>query len=401
MATLLVLVAFWGGAFAAASPPERVVYNPVTGRSEFERQPGGGAPPVQPPVRIGDASRGTRRVAPASHAEPCGCGDIGCADCTYSADSCGDLCVDPMGCGATVAPCASAGAYAGFEFTFVKPRFSDNVAFTTTESDGAGSDTLGDTPIDYDLELTPRVFVGWRRPQGVGFRATWWRFDHAAAALSTSPPANGFGLVDHPDFDGFDGVDLSSSDPTDSFSVASRLDAYAVDLEATHDSRLGAWEVGVGGGLRYASATQGYQAELRNSAGDLQGQIDYQQSIEGFGPTISLSALRPVTHRAALFVRGRGSLLFGDGESRLAAGEDLDLTTPFTTTRTTGRDDVLSIAEVQLGLKWRGDRFAHGPHRPFFTAALEGQVWNGAGTPTSEDGTLGFFGFATAVGLDW
>lgn len=393
--TVVVALAVGLGS-ALAAPGQRVVYNPVTGRSEVERAtdaaPGLASPPAAERAIATAANAG--RVTPASLAAPVSWGDAACGD---------GLCGDSIGCSAIAPVCGPSGAYAGFEFTFVKPRWESNLAFTTTESDGAGNDTISDTPLDYDLVLSPRVFLGWRRPQGVGLRATWWQFDHGASPVATNPPANGFGLVDHPDFDGFGGVDLSSSVATDTLSVLSDIDAYALDIEVTHDRRFGAWEVGVGGGVRYASATQSYRAQLRDGANAdaLRGQIDYRQSIEGFGPTISLSAVRPLTHRAALFVKGRGSLLYGDGESRLAAGEDLDLTTSFTTNRTSSRDDLLSIAEVQLGLKWRGGPIGMGPYRPFLTAALEGQVWNGAGSATSSDGDLGFFGFVTAVGMDW
>ena len=133
----------------------------------------------------------------------------------------------------------------------------------------------------------------------------------------------------------------------------------------------------------------------------LRGQIDFRHSLEGFGPTISLDAYRPFGSQSGIFCKARGSVLFGDGESRLIAGEDLDLTTPFNTTRTTSRDDLLSIGEVQLGYRWQGRKVSRRAYRPFCSIAMEGQIWNGAGNASSEEGTLGFFGFNVGGGLSW
>lgn len=414
----LLFMAAFSSTPAASQTAQRTVYNPVSGRTEVERsawqvpqRPNGRASraPAQaakPPV---PQSPPKRRVEPivastpvveerfenaydepvqfATHQASCGCGDTACVGC-------GDV-VGPL-----MQPRRPYGGrfFTGVELTFVKPRYESNVAFTTTETNASGDDVISDTEFDYDLEVTPRVFVGWRRPQGVGFRATWWQFDNGASEAQTNPPANGLGLISHP---AFGTVDLSSSVPTDVFNATSGLNAYAIDLEFLHEANHGCWEVGVGGGVRYAAAEQSYSAALRNSTNVLRGQIDYDQSIEGFGPTISLSAMRPVNRRASLFAKARGSVLFGDGDSRLSAGEDLDLTSAFTTVRTTSRDDVLSIGEIQFGARWQGVRLGRGGWRPYLTAALEGQVWNGAGTATSEDGTLGFFGFATTFGFDW
>src|SRR5690606_1729620 len=68
-------------------------------------------------------------------------------------------------------------------------------------------------------------------------------------------------------------------------------------------------------------------------------------------------------------------------------------------TRTTSRDDLLSIAEIQVGLQWHSPYYQ--VYQPFFTVAMEGQIWNGAGNATSEQGTPGSFGFTSGAGLKW
>jgi len=101
------------------------------------------------------------------------------------------------------------------------------------------------------------------------------------------------------------------------------------------------------------------------------------------------------------FCKARGSVLFGDGESHLNAGEDLDLTNSFTTTRVTSRDDLLSIAEIQVGVRWQARSYRGRILTPFLTTAFEGQIWNGAGNASSEEGNLGFFGFNSGFGVNW
>ncbi len=286
--------------------------------------------------------------------------------------------------------------YGGFEATFLKPRFEENPAFMIRTDDGAGAVTHTDTEFDYDLEFSPRVWLGADVCDGLGWRVSWWQFDHPAATSTASPPANNLGELTHPEFAD---VDISSTIPTDTFSAASGLNAYTIDLEATKQTGFGRWGLGLSCGLRYAFAEQTYLAQLRDVGNTLLGQINYRHSLEGFGPTMSLRAYRPWSSRLGMYCLARGSVLFGDGASTLSAGEDLDLITPITTTQTTNRDDLLSIGEIQLGLQWRGWRWR--ALRPFVSTAIEGQVWNGAGNASSETGTLGLFGFNTSLGVDW
>jgi hypothetical protein len=338
-----------------------------------------------------------------SYNEYCDCDECtqGEPACSCDDGCCGDGYCDDVYCGDPVGYQPRhwhAGFYAGFEATFVKPRFSDNSAFTLMEADGASFESFTDTQFNYDLEFTPRVFIGWQQSSNLGLRATWWQFDHSAANASASPPANGFGSIDPPSFGT---IDLSTNIPTDAYAAASNLNAYTIDIEATKQSSFCGWDLGVGCGIRYANAEQSYNAQLRDANNGLRGQIDFQHSLEGFGPTISLDAYRPIGYQFSIFCKARGSILFGDGESQLIAGEDLDLTTPLNTTHSTSRDDLLSIGEIQLGSRWQGRKVRGRSYRPFCSIAMEGQIWNGAGTATSEDGTLGFFGFNAGAGVSW
>lgn len=412
----------------AGAQPARMVYNPVTGQTEPEvrgqqvrdaqrrgrqrtavqqadlREPAGGQPGVVAAFDQGEPAE----IENASHLQAFGgcdsCGDaacmgdscgcvVGCDDSLCGDVVCGDTCgVSYMGRG------SGAKFYTGFEFTFLKPHYEDNTALTLLDGNAAGDSILTDVGFEHDTELAPRVYFGWRHCDGVGLRATWWSFDHEAEAVSASPDADGFGRVSHPEFSG---VDISTNIPTDVFSAASDLEATAIDIEATQEACVGGWDLVVAGGLRYADIEQGYRASTSNATPALRGTIDYRQSIDGIGPTISLGASRPLGRIARVFCRARGSVLFGDGESLLTASENIDAPPEISTSRSTDRDDLLSIGEVQVGFMWRGRGRRHTPYRPFVSIALEGQVWNGAGSATSEEGSLGFFGGTTGVGVEW
>ena len=409
------------GSNLLAEPARRMVYNPMTQQMEPEMRTRRLATwtPSEATTKVKKAPSKELAVARPSESKPrrsrpanalpdfqveqasyegeeyydtcapdCGCDDV----CT----GCGD-----MACGDCIGDCCSPVSksfYVGFEATFVKPRFEDNSAFTVMTSDGALFETFNEIEFDYDMDFTPRVFVGWQNCDGLGLRATWWQFDHAAADLSANPPANGFGEVALPPFGD---VDISSNIATDTFSAASDLNAYTLDLEATKQTSFSSWNLGVGGGIRYASAEQHYFAQVRETGNVLRDQVDFQHSIEGIGPTISIDAYRPWSHQLGTFCKARGSVLFGDGESRLSAGEDLDLANSFTTTRNTSRDDLLSIAEIQVGVRWQASQNRRRVVKPFLTSAFEGQIWNGAGNATSEDGNLGFVGISAGGGLNW
>jgi hypothetical protein len=311
-----------------------------------------------------------------------GCGDIGCGDCV----SCGQV-----GCSRRNY------LYAGFEATFLQPRFESDVALTVMDSDGTSFENVSDTEFDYSLEFSPRVFIGVECCDGIGVRTSWWQFDHAAADASAQPPTNGFGRVSTPPFGD---VEIAATVPTDTLTASAGLKAYTIDVDLTKCGAFRSWDLGFACGLRYAHIEQHYLAELVAPGDVLQDRIDFQHDVEGFGPTIALSSAVPLTQCVDLFCNGRGSLLFGEGNSRFNAGEDLDLTTPFTTTQIDNRDDLLPIAEAQIGLRWNGPLRCR-IWRSFMTLALEGRFWNGVGNASSEEGNLGFFGFTTSAGVTW
>lgn len=333
-----------------------------------------------------------------------GSSDCCCGDCVESSCGCDDICCDDC-CGGCCEPsCGVAGGggfagagftptlFAGYELTFLKPRFSENVAFTTLESDGANNDVFTDTEFDYDLEFTPRVWLAGQFHPSWSWRVTYWQFDQSPATETTSPPANGVGEITHP---AFGDVDISSTIPADVFTSASDLNVYTIDVEALKHARLDGWQLGVGGGVRYASSEQNYFLTHTDGANVVET-IDFTQELEGFGPTISLSGKRPLFERVNLVCTARGSLLYGDGMSRLDASEVIPATA--TTVRVRNREDLLTIGEARVGFDWMSNVRSRS-WQWFWMTAMEGQVWGNAGNATSESADLGFFGFSVGTGL--
>ncbi|MBM3999790.1 MAG: hypothetical protein FJ297_09680 [Planctomycetes bacterium] len=306
----------------------------------------------------------------------------------------------------STAPCEADGCgvsawTVGFDIVFAKPYFEGNPAFTTLESDGLSFNSISDRSFDYDFELSPRIWAHYETGEGIGARAAYWHFDQSAGSLTASPPANGFGSVAPPAFGPSNisgaGVDISSSIPGDTLTASSGLDAYTLDFEVTKRGDFGAWSLLASGGLRYARVGQNYEGTLRNAAATILGVVDYQHANQGIGPTVAIESRRWLGDAITLVAESRASLLMGDGDSRLYAGEDLDLTTPFHTFQTSSRDDLLPILEGRLGATWTSADLECG--RFFARGAFEGQWWGGAGSASGEAGDLGFLGFTAGVGL--
>ena len=285
---------------------------------------------------------------------------------------------------------------AGIEFAILKPHFSNNVAFTTIQSDGASFETRQETDFDYDSKLAPRIWIHASRGADLGLRFHYWQFNYGSEVAMGSPDASGFGRVFHPDFAD---IDLSTTAPGSVFEAESNLNTYVFDLEATKTEAFCNWTLMASAGLRFADIEQTYTARLINEQGRQQGSIFFQHDNQGIGPTFSLRAQRPFLPRFSLFGMARGSLVFGEGVSNLSGIEDQDLDTQFTTSQRTERDEVLPIGELQVGLQWVPPCF--GAWQPYIHLAMEGQVWQNVGNAANEVGDLGLFGVNVALGFNW
>jgi hypothetical protein len=323
------------------------------------------------------------------------CGDS-CCGSGYG-DCCGDTC---GGCDACCQESCCAHEFcfaAGYAFVFLKPHFENDIAFTTT-TQVTGGQQIGETGFDYDLEVTPRVWLEICKPTQLGFRVTYWQFDHASPRRDAEV---GAGQVVQPPNDfavplGADPIAFAAT-TGDFFRAQADLKIDVLDFEGTKWTDFCSWQFGTTGGLRYAALRHSYDVEIFNDDDELEDLLDSSHRFDGIGPTFSVEARRPMGC-LTWFSMGRGSLLYGNGKRSFRA---LDTITPggvgLTTTSLHRRNDVVTAAELQVGLEWcnqccSGKRF-------FCRTAMEGQVWQGFGNASEEDGDLGLFGFHVALGL--
>ncbi len=283
---------------------------------------------------------------------------------------------------------------AGYAFVFVQPHFENDVALITANDDGTFVGA-SDTSFNYDLELSSRVWLEICKSNQLGFRTTYWHFDHAAPQRESEVNATGIQTISAPI--NFGDIAIAATLPGDVIGAAATLDLDVLDLEGTKWTDFCSWQFGTTAGLRYVSMRQTYSAAVFDDTEVLIDAFEASHRFDGVGPTFSLEARRPMGC-LTWFSMARGSLLYGDGQAGFASREDI---TPAAVGRTTiarfNRNDVMTIGEVQFGLEWcrqccSGKRF-------FCRTAVEGQVWQGAGNALDEDGDLGLFGFHVALGM--
>jgi len=286
---------------------------------------------------------------------------------------------------------------AGFEFSFFKPHFENNVAVTRTREDQT-TFSATETPFEYDLDLAPRVWLHWVSPVGTGARVRYQTFEHEPDEVIAQPDADVISEVAAPFFSPFDQAFVPSTTVAgERITASSELEFNIIDLEGTKRACFEDWALMASGGLRYASIDQEYIASLRDVENVLVSQTSFSHRFVGLGPTISIEARRPFGCHWRLFSSARGSVVFGDGESHQTTATDLDLTTPTNSNLESERDDVLTIGELQVGVEWVGEWWDGG--HLFCRTTLEGQVWQGAGSANTEDGDMGLFGFSFMLGV--
>jgi len=327
----------------------------------------------------------------------------GCADCEQGMgdggwDSCGgcgecDSCCDPC----LVGRCPTSIKFTtGFAITFLKPYFSDNIAYSTTDSDAQTFTSTTDAPFRYGLNLAPRIWIGASNCNNLGFRARYWQLDQEADPVAANPPANGLGQVSPAPFSN---VNQAISNPNQTLFASSSVELHALDLEGTKWVDFCNWSFGAAAGVRYAANKQYYNSRTTTAQGATIGTIDFSHNFDGVGPTFAIEGHRQVTPRVGIFSNARASLLFGETRSALDTGSNLNGTNSVIGRRYSNRFDSLPVGEIQVGLDWC---YPIGTRATLNAlVAMEGQIWEGIGSASSEIGDLGLFGFNLGGGLSF
>jgi len=283
--------------------------------------------------------------------------------------------------------------YAGAEMVFLKPHFGSATALSLSDVplDPAAPDpsVVSNIPFDYDYEISPRFWFGYRNANGTGWRARYWQFDHHVAAEEFAGVFP-FAFISVRAPNTFVEVPLPLPTTGGWIETEHRLDLETVDLEITRDIDWGCTVLRVSGGLRYLDMNQHYAACATDGT-FCYAMVDYDQHFEGIGPTIAFEVGHELWCCFSIYAHARGSVLFGNRSSRLDGFWAIPTVGTVMHDSPSG-DNVLSIGELGLGLEANfGTWFAR--------LGYEGQIWWGAGGPTDSTSDLGLHGFHVTGGL--
>lgn len=242
----------------------------------------------------------------------------------------------------------SGGLFGSVELTFLQPHFSG----------ARGAFGLSPIPrtIDSDYHTGVRYILGYALDSGLGIRGRYWSYNYDFGYL---PP--------------FHYAELG-------------IEAETSDLEVTLDQRLRHLDLGLSAGIRYG------KLEYSNSEATLYGIGTL--TFEGVGPTLAIDGRRELGNSGfVLFGNLRGSALIGDIQNAA----------PLTLMpRINIEDEVLTIAENQLGVAWT--RNVLGNTLLEVRAAWETQYWVShtiADDVYGMGSNLGFSGPTLAVELKY
>ena len=302
-----------------------------------------------------------------------------------------------QGCDSVTACCDSSNSqptfYAGYKFLFVKPHMKESFEATVINV-ATGENSL--IPLDYNYNLTPNVWLGFRTSKSIGARVTYWGFDHSGNSRTlvsdgVSLPGATATTVIYP-------AAIIAPAPGDILQTQNSLNVQTVDAEGTVDFKLNSANVTVGGGLRYAMTDQQMQATASRQGFPI-GQLNWRREFEGFGPAISAIAIQPIRSRLSAVGNMRGSLLYGKKDlTRTVMGD----VTPSVVAgppivRLNNADEVVAAFDLGIGLRYT--RKLTGQSDAFIQGTYEGQLWTEAGAPTLT--FLGFQGLGFALGTSY
>lgn len=331
------------------------------------------------------------------------------------------------------APAVEEGVWeAGAGVYILQPRWGNNPAWAANDAlatqVGGAFTTASATyqeNFDYRMQAAPLVWVGYMNPNGIGLRARWWQLREGAFSAVASP-AEADPTFQRTIYSAWPlglGVGAGSRAGTDYLlQTYSRLAVDVADFEVMGEFHPGRWTLVLGGGVRYAHLAQGYAAVLTGTPLAVNGPslltaVNYGRNFNGAGPTLLVEARRPLgSSFLSFFTNTRGSLLVGRGTQRCAAISHAfepgdNITYDDAAVASTLTDDVLPVAEIELGLRYERPV---GYCRLFVETAFVGQAWFGAGnsansgpitgTPFPDEAldtnsTLGLVGLKVAGGI--
>jgi hypothetical protein len=248
---------------------------------------------------------------------------------------------------------------AGFELTFLRPYFDDFSNGAVFGSTFGTIEAFTNQEPQYDMEPSPRVWIGYVAPNGAGIRARYWQFDHESNTVSAA------------DFEGDPPVLIALETLTTS------LEMHVLDVELTYQREFPVWTLIGSVGVRYAHLERDGIFERVFPDDDFMEKEFFESDFEGYGATVALEGRRRIAGGLSGFVNTRGSILAGNRKTAvyrfdIPSGQPPTLDV-YENRRT---DDSLVVGELQIGAEWATTT---GPWQWFVRTALEVQYWRDGG----------------------
>lgn len=295
------------------------------------------------------------------------------------------------GCGLEIdcGRCQPSGFYGGAEVVFAK--IYQKESFRAAVADVAtGTQNL--LPYEFDYNATPRVWIGYTDPCGTGVRGRYWQLDedqgpeNFVADGRYFPSAQQVTLILP--------AAIATTAPGQVLTVSSGIELETIDVEGTF--RFNGWgnRFLASAGLQYAKIDQYYRSAIPAN----QQILNWDRSLEGFGPTMGIEFARPVgCHGFEFFGSARGAMIFAEKNlTRLAVNAvPMNSGPPLPNTTYNDADELLVTGQMQLGVQWTRPLCRGG--ELFVRGTYEGQIWTDAGGNAL--GYLGVEGFGLSVGV--
>ncbi len=287
--------------------------------------------------------------------------------------------------------------YAGYEFGWLQPRFTDNVAYVARR-------TMGDKiyAFDHPFELTPRIWIGIENSCCTGLRVSYWNLDtngekQVAFAVAGSTPLS---LT----IEGADGhlSRTATANLGDAFTLRHSLELRTIDFEGTQRTRIGRNNVLGAFGLRYVKMHQRTKGVATDGTGSLTELVCQDLNFDGFGPTAAIAMTRclfpghRLLSRLSFWANGRGSILFGQQEQEIAlvTGGGAGLANDRYV-----HDHFVPIGELAGGLQTSVRPFGRGLWT--IRTGYRAESWFGAGGPIDTDSNIGLHGVVLSLIANW
>ncbi len=235
--------------------------------------------------------------------------------------------------------------YGGGEYLFIRPGFSEAVAFVRTTNTLTSSGVFHEvdsSELNFDYSSSFRAFVGCQLDATTAVQLTYWYLDAAVNVNGQVGQPNQTIVDPFGNTAGPGGADLTRA--------AVRLNVYDIDVNKTVAVENCNFDLGLTAGVRIADLDQTYTSQILTAAGGLGNRGDFSQTFTGAGPHVGLGGnLWLGEHkRFSLYANGEAAFLLGD----LKITSDAFLP-GLAAQQNASRTRLIPVLGTELGVEWR------------------------------------------------